>query len=108
MPTLLHQRILALLRAQPLMIVELLALVEPELRALLHGRRWIARVRDTNLRAIGLSAADVDRLADFVITLHPADQPEGAPLIAVVVECQLRPDGEKLYSWVDYLCSRAT
>lgn len=105
MATAFHQRILALVRAQPLMVVELLAVVEPGLRALLLGGQWFARARDTNLRAIGLSEDDVDRLGDVVVTLHPADNPDGPPTIAVVVECQLRPDPEKLYSWVDYLAA---
>lgn len=104
-PAPLHQRILALVRAQPLIIVELLASAEPELRARLLERSWVARVQDPNLRMTGLDGEDIDMVVDLVITLEATDQGKGPSKIAVVVECQLQPDREKLYAWAEYLAA---
>jgi hypothetical protein len=103
MPSPLHQRILELLRAQPLLVLELLATVEPERREFWLGHPWLARVVDSNLLAVGMQERDKDRVGDLVITLHREDDPDGPPIIVLVVECQLGPDPDKLFAWADYL-----
>lgn len=104
-PTPLHQRILALFHARPLMIVELLASAEPELRARLRERPWVARVEDPNLRMTGLEGENVEVPVDLVITLEAGADGAGPTKIAVVVECPLQPDPDKLYAWADCLAA---
>ncbi|MFO7562324.1 MAG: hypothetical protein R6X02_06745 [Enhygromyxa sp.] len=104
MPGSLHQRILALVCASPEVALILWSIVEPE-AVKLHGQKWIARSQDNNLRVRNLSEKDSHRLGDCVITLHPADDPDGRPKIVLVVECQLKPDERKIYSWAEYLAA---
>src|SRR5690554_2234810 len=53
----------------------------------------------------GLDGEDIDMVVDLVITLETTDEGKGPKKIAVVVECPLQPDGEKLYAWADYLAA---
>jgi hypothetical protein len=109
MPGSLHQRILALVCACPEVALALWALAEPESK--LHARKWIARVSDNNLRIRALhddqgeGDEDAHRMGDCVITLHPADDPGEPPKIVLVVECQLRADAKKIYTWAEYLAA---
>jgi hypothetical protein len=103
MPGSLHQRILALVCASPEVALILWALVEPKSK--LHAREWIARVSDTNLRVRNLEGEDSHRMGDCVITLHPADNPDGPAKIVLVVECQLKANSEKIYTWAEYLAA---
>ena len=102
----LHQRILALLAARPELTVTLAKRVDPTVVEALAGREWTARVRDPNLRARTLLGKDRHLLPDLVVTVDPADSPqEAAPVITLVIECQLNTDRDKYYTWVEYLAA---
>ena len=91
MPRSYEQRILALLCARPEIALVLWAIAEPQ-AVHLHACEWSART-------------DSARAEGCVVTLHPADDPEGPAKIVLVVECQLQPSELRLRSLCEHLAA---
>lgn len=93
-PSRLHESVVELFRSRPGLVVELLADVlgyaVPE-----HAQ---ARLASNDLS----DYQPTEYRADAVVTLTDA---AGTPVLAVVVEAQLRPDGDKRWSWPAYLAN---
>jgi len=84
----LHDRILELVAERPSLVLDLWAAADPEHRHLIE-LGWIARAQPSSTRIIRHDGQDRPRRPDLVITLHPANDPDGDPKIVLIVECQL-------------------
>ena len=91
MPTMKHEALLLLLRNRPELVVELLSDV-----------LGVGLPRHDEVRFESAELGDIqpaEYRADLVVVLERS----GKPVLAVVVEVQLRPDAQKRYAWPAYL-----
>ncbi len=95
-----HDRLVDLLRANPWLICEIWTRATG--RELPPG---VARIRDTNLRVRSFGNNERHLQVDVLLTIHASNDPDAPDLFALVVEVQLRPDSEKLFTWVEYLAA---
>ncbi len=65
----------------------------------------VARTRAISVRSRMLDGKSRFLQVDALIMLHPRDDPEGEALFALIVEVQLEPNADKLYTWVEYLAA---
>lgn len=91
MPTAKHEGLIELFRHRPTLAAELAEVLGIKLPAWRQAREGSGELPDL---------VPAQRLADAVVTLIGAG---GRPVLAIVVEVQLRRDDEKLWSWPTYL-----